>query len=44
MQKGTGFSFTIARRTEEFAIGHCGLWLKDLDEEQASAGYADCTV
>lgn len=38
--EGTGFSFKIARRTEEFAIGHCGLWLKDLDEEQASAGYA----
>ena len=38
--EGTGFSFTIARRTEEFAIGHCGLWLKDLDEERASAGYA----
>ena len=38
--EGAGFSFTIARRTEEFAIGHCGLWLKDLDEEQASAGYA----
>ncbi|PCC46485.1 GNAT family N-acetyltransferase [Brevibacterium aurantiacum] len=38
--EGTGFSFTIARRTDEFAIGHCGLWLKNLDEGRASAGYA----
>ncbi|MCF2572061.1 GNAT family N-acetyltransferase [Brevibacterium sp. UCMA 11754] len=38
--EGTGFSFTIARRSDEFAIGHCGLWLKDLDEGRASAGYA----
>ncbi len=38
--EGAGFSFTIARRSDDVAIGHCGLWLKDLDEGRASAGYA----
>lgn len=38
--EGTGFSFTIARRSDDAAIGHCGLWLKELDEGHASAGYA----
>lgn len=36
----TGFSFAIARRTDDEAIGHCGLWLKELGEGRASAGYA----
>lgn len=38
--EGAGFSFTIARRSDDVAIGHCGLWLKELDEGRASAGYA----
>lgn len=38
--EGTGFSFTIARGSDDVAIGHCGLWLKDLGEGRASAGYA----
>lgn len=38
--EGAGFSFTIARCSDDVAIGHCGLWLKDLDEGRASGGYA----
>ena len=39
-REGTGFSFTIARRTDDDAVGHCGLWLKELGEGRATAGYA----
>lgn len=39
-REGTGFSFAIARRTDDEAIGHCGLWLKELGEGRATAGYA----
>lgn len=39
-REGTGFSFTIARRTDDDAVGHCGLWLKELREGRATAGYA----
>lgn len=38
--EGAGFSFTIARRSGDVAIGHCGLWLKELGEGRATAGYA----
>lgn len=38
--EGAGFSFTIARQADDVAIGHCGLWLKDLEQRLASAGYA----
>lgn len=38
--EGTGFSFSIATGSRDAAIGHCGLWLKDLDEGRATAGYA----
>ena len=38
--EGAGFSFAIVRCSDDVAIGHCGLWLKDLDEGRASAGYA----
>ena len=38
--EGVGFSLTIACRSDDAAIGHCGLWLKELDEGRASAGYA----
>lgn len=35
-----GFSFTIVDASVDGAVGHCGLWLKDLGEGQATAGYA----
>ena len=38
--EGRGFSFTIARRSDDEAVGHCGLLLKDLADGRASAGYA----
>jgi ribosomal-protein-alanine N-acetyltransferase len=38
--KGAGFSFTIALASGDQAVGHCGLWLKDLDAGLATAGYA----
>lgn len=38
--EGRGFSFAIALRADGRAIGHCGLWLKDLSEGKATAGYA----
>lgn len=38
--EGAGFSFTIARRSDGDAVGHCGLWVKGLEEGRASGGYA----
>ena len=38
--EGRGFSFAIARQDDDYAVGHCGLWLKDLDTGRATAGYA----
>jgi ribosomal-protein-alanine N-acetyltransferase len=38
--EGRGFSFTIARRCDDRAVGHCGLWLKDFADGRANAGYA----
>ncbi|WP_301477425.1 GNAT family N-acetyltransferase [Brevibacterium sp.] len=38
--EGVGFSFTIATSSDDAAIGHCGLWLKNLDAGRATAGYA----
>lgn len=38
--EGVGFSFTIASTADDQAVGHCGLWLKDLDAGLATAGYA----
>lgn len=38
--EGRGFSFAIARRSDDQAIGHCGLWLTEIDEGRATAGYA----
>ncbi|WP_231939473.1 GNAT family N-acetyltransferase [Brevibacterium siliguriense] len=37
--EGRGFSFTIAKRSDDEAVGHCGLWLKDLADGRADAGY-----
>lgn len=38
--EGSGFSFAIARRSDDRAIGHCGLWLTEIDEGRGTAGYA----
>ncbi|WP_181274592.1 GNAT family N-acetyltransferase [Brevibacterium oceani] len=38
--EGVGFSFAIATGTSGRAVGHCGLWLSDLDAGLATAGYA----
>jgi ribosomal-protein-alanine N-acetyltransferase len=38
--EGAGFSFTVASVADDQAVGHCGLWLKDLDAGLATAGYA----
>lgn len=38
--EGAGFSFTIEEVATEGAVGHCGLWLRELDRGRASAGYA----
>lgn len=35
-----GFSFTIVEASTDKAVGHCGLWVKELDEGRATAGYA----
>ncbi|MCO1338280.1 GNAT family N-acetyltransferase [Kocuria polaris] len=35
-----GFSFAIAESATDTAVGHCGLWLKELSAGRASAGYA----
>ena len=36
--EGTGFSFTITAHGS--AVGHCGLWLRQLHEGLGTAGYA----
>lgn len=35
-----GFSFTIVEASADEAVGHCGLWLKELGEGRAAAGYS----
>ncbi|GAA4900321.1 RimJ/RimL family protein N-acetyltransferase [Stackebrandtia albiflava] len=37
---GAGFSFTIADAATDAALGHCGLWLRELPEGRATAGYS----
>lgn len=37
---GSGFSFTIVEASTDQAVGHCGLWLKELGEGRATAGYS----
>ncbi|PVE94240.1 GNAT family N-acetyltransferase [Microbacterium sp. TPD7012] len=37
---GTGFSFAVADAQTGAAVGHCGLWLAELGEGRATAGYA----
>lgn len=38
--EGAGFSFTIAEAQTGRAVGHCGLWLKELPSGRATAGYS----
>jgi RimJ/RimL family protein N-acetyltransferase len=38
-EQGTGYSFAIADADTDRAVGQIGLWLKDLGEGRASAGY-----
>src|SRR5699024_3649180 len=35
-----GFSFTVVKASTDEAVGHCGLWLKELGEGRAAAGYS----
>jgi RimJ/RimL family protein N-acetyltransferase len=37
--EGVGFSFAMADATTDAAVGHCGLWLAELGEGRATAGY-----
>ncbi|GAB3187612.1 GNAT family N-acetyltransferase [Nesterenkonia suensis] len=37
--EGAGFAFTIAD-ADDAPVGHCGLWLRELDQGRATAGYA----
>jgi RimJ/RimL family protein N-acetyltransferase len=36
----TGFSFIIADKNTDEALGSCGLWLRQLETGRASAGYS----
>lgn len=42
--EGKGFSFTIEDMVARIPVGHCGLWLPDLADGYASAGYAIAPV
>lgn len=35
-----GFSFTVVKAFTGQPVGHCGLWLKELSEGRATAGYS----
>lgn len=38
--EGAGFSFTIVAAGTDAAVGHCGLWLRELNDGRATAGYS----
>ncbi|GAA3711877.1 GNAT family protein [Zhihengliuella alba] len=38
--EGSGFSFAMEEALTGRAVGHCGLWLQELDTGLATAGYA----
>lgn len=38
--EGAGFSFTITRLPDGRAVGHCGLWLRELGAGIGSIGYS----
>jgi RimJ/RimL family protein N-acetyltransferase len=39
-EDGTGFSFTVADAATDAAVGQCGLWLGELADGRATAGYS----
>lgn len=39
-EEGTGFSFAVADAGTDAAVGQCGLWLRELGEGRAAAGYS----
>ncbi|GAB3660005.1 GNAT family protein [Glycomyces tarimensis] len=39
-EEGAGFSFTIAEAGSGVAVGHCGLWLRELADGRGAAGYS----
>lgn len=38
--EGVGFSFAVADAASGAAVGQCGLWLRELGEGRATAGYS----
>lgn len=38
--EGSGFSFAVADASDDAAVGQCGLWLRELGEGRATAGYS----
>ncbi|MFC4336812.1 GNAT family N-acetyltransferase [Salininema proteolyticum] len=39
-EEGAGFSFAIAEADTDTAVGHCGLWLRELEYGRGTAGYS----
>jgi len=39
LETGEGYSFCLATVATDEAVGHGGLWLKDIDQGRATAGY-----
>lgn len=39
LRQGSGYSFAIAERETDTAVGQIGLWLRNIDEGRASIGY-----
>lgn len=40
VERGAGFSFTIVDTGSDTPVGNCGVWLRELSNGRASAGYA----
>lgn len=40
VERGAGFSFTIVDSESDTPAGNCGVWLRELPNGRASAGYA----
>lgn len=40
LAEGAGFSFAVVHTSTGRSVGHCGLWLKELEEGRATAGYS----
>lgn len=38
--RGAGYSFTIVDEQADAAVGNCGVWLRELADGRATAGYA----